>query len=93
MKLTKRQIKNLIRETRRELNENPLDAVDRVIGSYLNIDGVHELQSTVSSLYDDAMDYALQEEDLGIEEVSTLINMALRKVVEEALRDAKGNYR
>ncbi len=93
MKLTKRQLENLIRETRRELNESPLDAVDRVIGSYLNVDAVYELENIVSSLYDDAMDYAMAEEDLGMEEVSTLVNMAIRKVVEGALHDAKGSYR
>ncbi len=93
MKLTKRQLENLIRETRRELNESPLDAVDQAAEQYFNPDGMYELESIVSSLYDDAVESAIMTDGLTLAEASTLVNMAIRKIVERSLQDAKGNFR
>ena len=80
MKITKRQLRRLIREEKAKLNEmGPQSNNERTIGLYFPVDKLDQLSVLVDEIYENAWDAAA--DDLGPdEEIDEMIRSALRVV-------------
>ncbi len=80
MKITKRQLRRIIREEKARLNEmGPASANERTIGLYFPVDKLDQLSVLVDEIYEDA--WTAAADDLGPdEEIDHMITSALRVI-------------
>ena len=80
MKITKRQLRRIIREEKARLNEmGPASNNERIIGSYFPQDKLGQLSVLVDEIYEDA--WTAAADDLGPDlEIDHMIRDALRVI-------------
>ena len=80
MKITKRQLKRIIREEKTKLNEiGPAANNERTIGLYFDVNMLDQLSTLVDEMYENAWQSAA--DDLGPdEEIDIMITDALRAI-------------
>ena len=88
MKITKRQLKRIIKEEKARLineYENPVKQVaDRAIGMYFDVRMMESFEVLVDDMYQDAMDSALEE--LDDTDALEMVQMGLQKLFNDKLR-------
>jgi len=92
MKITKRQLKRIIKEEKRKLSEyggNPITPADRALGSYFDVDLMGRLRNNVQDLWDDAVDSAIEFDGLEVDEAEDAVAAGFEKLFKQTLDKAR----
>ena len=87
MKITKRQLKRIIKEEKARLAEYSLPgtAAERAIGMYFDMEMQADVERALRGLYDDAMESALA--DIGDQlDAEDMVEAGLQKVLDDFLQ-------
>ena len=85
MKITKLQLKRIIREEKarlREYGDQQQSAADRAIGTYFDVRMMESFTALVDDIYNNAMD-AAREDGMLDDEAYDAVLAGIRKLVEE----------
>jgi len=90
MKITKRQLRRIIKEEKAKLQEyggsNPNSSVDRAIGLYFDVKMMQQVGSILDGLFHNAME-AAEEDGMLPEEAYAAVTDGIRKLVEDEITD------
>ena len=89
MKITKRQLKRIVKEEKAKLNEAWGDASsDRAHGLYFDVNMTQQVGSALDGLFHNAMD-AAKEDGLEPQEAFRMITKAIRQLVEDEIMEMR----
>jgi len=91
MKITKRQLKRIIKEEKarlREYGDQQQSAADRAISTYFDVRMMESLTSLMDDMFHNAME-AAAEDGLHAAEAYEVILEGIRKLVEEELAEMR----
>jgi hypothetical protein len=91
MKITKRQLKKIIKEEKRKLQEygrtpDPNSPTDRAIGLYFDVKMMEQVGSILDSLFHNAME-AAEEDGMMPDEAYAAVTGGIRQLVEDEIAD------
>ena len=91
MKITKRQLRRIIKEEKTKLQEygrtpDPNSRVDRAMGLYFDVKMMQQVGSILDSLFHNAMD-AAKEDGMEPEEAYAAVTAGIRQLVEDEIED------
>jgi len=92
MKVSKRQLRRIIKEEKQKLNEyggTNITPADRAIGSYFDVDLMARLRNNVQDLWDDAVDSAIDFDGLEVDEAEDAVTAGFEKLFKQALDKAR----
>ena len=88
MKITKRQLKRIVKEEKRRMLREQYSSADRARGLYFDVNMTQKLGSVIDGLYHNAMD-AARDDGLEDNEAYEMILGAIRDLVEEELMELR----
>jgi len=88
MKITKRQLKRIIKEEKTKILSEQHSGVERAIGSYFDVRMMESLTSLLDDMFHNAME-AAAEDGLHAAEAYEVILEGIRKLVEEELTEMR----
>jgi len=90
MKITKRQLRRIIKEEKTRLQEygggDPNSAVGRAMGLYFDVKMMQQVGSILDSLFHNAME-AAEEDGMEPEEAYDAVTAGIRQLVEDEIAD------
>jgi len=91
MKISKRQLKRIIKEEKKKLNEygTAMNAAERAIGSYFDVDLMARLRNNVQDIWDNAVDSAIEFDGLEVDEAEDAVAAGFGKLFKQALEKAR----
>ena len=85
MKVTRKQLRRIIKEEMNEYGHQSMDAGSRAVGSYFDMQMQADVERALRGLYDNAMESAL--EDVGDQlDAENMVEAGLQKMLDEFLR-------
>ena len=90
MKITKRQLRRIIKEEKRKLQEygggDPNSPAGRAMGLYFDVKMMQQVGSILDELFHNAMD-AAKEDGLEPDEAYDAVTAGIRQLVEDEIED------
>jgi hypothetical protein len=84
-KVTRKQLRKIIKEEMNEYGHQSMDAGTRAVGSYFDMQMQADVERGLRGLYDNAMESAL--EDVGDQlDAENMVEAGLQKMLDEFLR-------